>query len=228
MLYGLIGILVLASAGLALYARAAVQGAVQQYRQVPARSGLCGREVAEFVLRSAQISEVVVERGPEQALSDHYDPRARALRLSPEVHDGRDLAATGIAAHEAGHALQHAAGFGLLRLRSWSVPLARWGSAIGLPVTLVGLGLRSLPLIGLGVGLFAAVVLFQIVTLPVEIDASRRAMHALRRGGLLETEEEEKGVHSVLSSAAMTYVAAAVTGIAGFLQLALRVLPRRL
>jgi Zn-dependent membrane protease YugP len=143
------------------------------------------------------------------------------------VHDGRDLAAIGVAAHEAGHALQHAAGYWPLGLRSFSVPLARLGGMVGIPLAVVGVGMRSLPLTGLGLGLFALVVLFQLVTLPVELDASKRAVLALRGTGLLETDEEEKGVRSVLSSAALTYLAAAVSSIAGLAQVLLRLFGRR-
>lgn len=229
MLPALVAILVLGSMALAAYAQRSVQGSVAQYRQMPARSGMSGREVAEFLLRSARLDgEVEVERSPGGQLSDHYDPRARVLRLSEQVHDGRDLAAIGIAAHEAGHALQHASGYWPLGLRSISVPIARLGGMVGLPLALVGLGMRSLPLTLVGLGLFASIVLFQLITLPVEIDASRRAVAALRGSGLLETEEEEKGVRSVLSSAAMTYLAAAATSIAGLAQILLRVFARRI
>lgn len=228
MLPALIAVLVLGSVALAAYAQRAVQGSVAQYRKVPARSGMTGKEVAESLLRSARLEEVRVERSPGGDLSDHYDPRARVLRLSEAVHDGRDLAAIGIAAHEAGHALQHAAGYWPLGLRTISVPIARLGGLIGLPLAVVGLGLRSLPLTGLGLGLFAAIVLFQLITLPVELDASRRAVASLRGTGMLETEEEEIGVRSVLSSAAMTYLAAAATSIAGLAQILLRVFARRI
>lgn len=229
MLPALVAILVLGSMALAAYAQRSVQGSVAQYRQVPARSGMSGREVAEFLLRSARLDgEVEVERSPGGQLSDHYDPRARVLRLSEQVHDGRDLAAIGIAAHEAGHALQHAAGYWPLGLRSISVPIARLGGLVGLPLALIGLGMRSMPLTLVGLGLFASIVLFQLITLPVEIDASRRAVASLRGTGLLETEEEEKGVRSVLSSAAMTYLAAAATSIAGLAQILLRVFARRI
>ena len=229
MLPALVAILVLGSMALAAYAQRSVQGSVAQYRQVPARSGMSGREVAEFLLRSARLDgEVEVERSPGGQLSDHYDPRARVLRLSEQVHDGRDLAAIGIAAHEAGHALQHAAGYWPLGLRSISVPIARLGGLVGLPLAMIGLGMRSMPLTLVGLGLFASIVLFQLITLPVEIDASRRAVASLRGTGLLETEEEEKGVRSVLSSAAMTYLAAAATSIAGLAQILLWVFARRI
>lgn len=227
MLYVLVGLLVVGSMALAAFAQRAVTGAVARFREVPARSGLSGKEVAEFLLRAGGVPEVQVERSPGGKLSDHYDPRDRVLRLSEEVHDGRDLAAIGVAAHEAGHAFQHADGYWALGLRSMSVPIARWGGMVGLPLAIAGAGMRSMPLIGVGLGLFACVVLFQLITLPVELDASRRAVDALRGTGLVETQEEEKGVRSVLSSAAMTYLAAAATSIAGLAQLLLRVLGRR-
>ncbi|MCH2101842.1 MAG: zinc metallopeptidase [Planctomycetes bacterium] len=228
MLPALVVVLVLGSIALAAYAQRSVQGSVARYRAIPARSGMSGREVAEYLLRSAQLDEVSVERSSGGELSDHYDPRTRVLRLSEQVYDGRDLAAIGIAAHEAGHALQHAAGYWPLNLRSMSVPIARLGGLVGLPLALIGLGMRSIPLTGLGLGLFATIVLFQLITLPVELDASRRAVASLRGTGLLETEEEEMGVRSVLSSAAMTYLAAAATSIAGLAQILLRVFARRI
>lgn len=227
MLPALVALLVIGSIALAMYARRAISGSVAHYRQIPARSGLSGREIAEFLLRAGQVQGVTVERSPGGELSDHYDPQNRVLRLSEAVHDGRDLAAIGVAAHEAGHALQHAAGYWPLGLRSISVPMARVGGMVGLPIALAGAGMRSLPLMGAGLGLFSLVVLFQLITLPVELDASKRAVSALRGTGLLETEEEEIGVRSVLSSAALTYVAAAVSSIAGLAQVLLRLFGRR-
>jgi len=227
MLFPLVAILGIGSVGLAAYARNAVQRTVARYREVPARAGLSGREVAEYVLRAAGVQGVQIERA-QGLLSDHYDPRNKVLRLSDDVHDGRHLTAFGIAAHEAGHAVQHAYRYGLLNLRSYTAPLAMLGSTVGLPLALVGLALRSPLLILLGLALFGLVVLFQLITLPVELDASRRAIELLRGSGLMETEEEENGVRSVLSSAAMTYLAAAVTGIASLAHMALRLFTRRL
>jgi uncharacterized protein len=227
MLPALVALLLVGSVALAVYARRAVSGSVAHYRQIPGRSGLSGREVAEFLLRAGQVEGVSIERSAGGELSDHYDPSARVLRLSQAVHDGRDLAAIGVAAHEAGHALQHAAGYWPLGLRSFSVPLAKLGGMVGLPLAVIGLGMRSLLITGLGLGLFALVVVFQLVTLPVELDASKRAVLALRGTGLLETDEEEIGVRSVLSSAALTYLAAAVSSIAGLAQVLLRLFGRR-
>ncbi len=227
MLYPVAGLLIVGSMALAAYARAKVQGTVKRYQQVPGRVGLNGREVAEYVLRAGGVEGVTIER-TDGFLRDHYDPRNRVLRLSDDVYTGRHLAAFGIAAHEAGHAVQHAQGYGLLQLRSLTAPLAGLGSSLGLPVAMVGAGLRSVPILMIGLLLFALVVLFQLLTLPVELDASRRAVQLLRGSGLVETEEEEKGVRSVLSSAALTYLAAAVSGIAGLAHFALRMLGRRI
>jgi uncharacterized protein len=227
MLFPLVALLGFGSLGLAAYARNAVQRTVVRYRDVPARAGLSGREVAEYVLRAAGVQGVEIERA-KGVLSDHYDPRRKILRLSDDVHDGRHLTAFGIAAHEAGHAVQHAYSYSLLGLRSFTAPLAMLGSTVGLPVALLGLGLRSPVLILIGLALFGLVVLFQLLTLPVELDASRRAIELLRGSGLIETAEEETGVRSVLSSAAMTYLAAAVTGIASLAHLALRLFTRRI
>lgn len=227
MLFPAATLLILGSMGLAAYARAKVQGTVRRYREVPGRVGLNGREVAEYVLRAGGVEGVAIEQ-VDGFLTDHYDPRKRVLRLSSDVYRGRDLAAFGIAAHEAGHAVQHATGYTLLGLRSLTAPLAGLGSTLGLPIAVVGASLRSIPILMLGLLLFAMVVLFQLLTLPVELDASRRAVHLLRGSGLVETQEEEKGVRSVLSSAALTYLAAAVSGIAGLATFALRMLGRRI
>jgi uncharacterized protein len=226
MLFPLVGLLGIGSVGLAVYARGAVHRTVAHYREVPARAGLSGREVAEYVLRASGVEGVEIERA-KGVLSDHYDPRRKILRLSDDIYDGRHLTAFGIAAHEAGHAVQHAYKYPWLGLRSFTAPVAMLGSTVGLPVALLGLGLRSPLLIFLGLGLFAVVVLFQLITLPVELDASRRAIKLLRGSGLMETEEEETGVRSVLSSAALTYLASAVAGIASLFHMAWRLLVRR-
>jgi Zn-dependent membrane protease YugP len=226
MLYFVVALLLTGSFGLAAYARTKVQGTVRRYRQIPGRVGLSGKEVAEYVLQAGGASGVEIQQ-TEGFLSDHYDPRQRVLRLSADVYEGRDLAAFGIAAHEAGHAIQHATGYSLLGLRSLTAPLASLGSTLGIPLALFGVGLRSIPLTMVGLSLFALVVVFQLITLPVELDASRRAVELLRGSGLIETSEEEVGVRSVLSSAALTYLAAAVSGIASLAHFALRLFGRR-
>lgn len=197
---------------LTVWAQASVRGAFKRYASVPSRAGLTGAEVARRVMEGAGVEGVRVEAA-QGFLTDHYDPRHKVLRLSPQVYGGRSVASMGIAAHEAGHAIQEAAGYGPLALRNLAVPTAGLGSALGLPLLILGVVLALFPLALLGLALFAGVVLFQLVTLPVEIDASRRAVLRLREERLVEGPEEEKGVQTMLTAAAMTYVAAALTGI---------------
>jgi Zn-dependent membrane protease YugP len=208
----------------ALIAQARVKSAFSRFASVTTRSGLSGAEVAELLLRSRGITDVTVE-ATSGFLSDHYDPRAKTLRLSEAVHGGRSVSALGVAAHETGHALQHADGYAWLNFRSTIVPVVSVMSRLGgwlLPIGLilsaygwrsggtpspVGLGL----LYGAAIGL-AAVVVFSLVTLPVEIDASQRAMRLLEGAGVLVGPEVD-GARTVLSAAAWTYVASAASAI---------------
>jgi hypothetical protein len=208
----LLALAILAAAGFALWAQLAVRSAFQRWSRVATRSGVTGAEVARFVLEHGGTEGVRVESVPG-FLSDHYDPFKKVLRLSPEVYSGRSVAAFGVAAHEAGHAIQHARRFAPLTFRTLVVPTASFGSGLGLPLILIGLLFQLTPLAVIGLVFFAAVVGFQLLTLPVEIDASRRAVAALRGSGLIQSAEEEKGVKAMLTAAAMTYVAAAVSGI---------------
>ena len=147
-------------------------------------------------------------------LSDHYDPRAKVLRLSREVYEGRSLASVGVACHEAGHALQDARGYALLELRNVMVPMASFGSKFAWIVIIAGLILKGIPaLLTVGILLFTAVVLFQIVTLPVEFNASTRAKKALSDLGIIQGPGEVAGVARVLNAAAMTYVAAMISSV---------------
>ncbi|HUU43588.1 MAG TPA: zinc metallopeptidase, partial [Planctomycetota bacterium] len=155
-------------------------------------------------------------------LSDHYDPRSKTLRLSPEVHGGRSVASVGVAAHEAGHALQHAHGYAPMSLRSAFVPVATFGSWLAFPLIFIGFLFASLELMKWGIILFGAIVVFQLITLPVEFNASKRAKAALANSGIVVTEEEAHGVSAVLSAAALTYVAAAVAALAQLLYFLLR------
>ncbi len=222
---------------LVMAAQNAFQAAYRRYSQVPARSGLSGAEVARGVLRQAGIeleagrggggrpggaSGVRVELIPGRH-GDHYDPRNKTLRLSEAVFHGRSVAALGVAAHEAGHAIQHARGYLPLRLRSLAVPTASLGSQLGFPLIFLGLIFHSFGLAVAGLVLFTAVVLFQLITLPVEFDASRRAELALAEGGMVVGADEAEGVGRVLRAAAMTYVVAALTGLAQLLYFALAV-----
>ena len=155
-------------------------------------------------------------------LSDHYDPRAKRLRLSPGVYQSNSVAAMGIACHEAGHALQHANGYAPLALRNAIVPVAQIGSWLAWPMIFGGMLLQMQNLALLGVIAFSAMVVFQLITLPVEFDASNRAKAQLKTLGILHSNEESKGVSAVLDAAAMTYVAATVTALVQLLYFALR------
>lgn len=188
-----------------------VHQAYAEARQVGASSGYSGAEAAEAILARSGLAPVRLEV-TEGFLSDHYDPRQRVLRLSPDVYQGRSLAALGIAAHEAGHALQDATGYPLLKLRNGIVPLAAWGGNLSWILILLGFALSSLNLVLIGIAAFSLTVVFQVVTLPVEYDASRRARQALGTLGLIAPGEEPI-VRRVLSAAALTYVAATLTSI---------------
>lgn len=196
---------------LALWAQFRVQSAYARASQLPASSGLSGAEAAEAVLADGRVAGVRIEP-TEGYLSDHYSPGEKALRLSPDVYVGRSLASLGIAAHEAGHAIQDARRYPLLVVRGAMVPLASIGSSAAWVLMLIGVLLSSLMLIKLGIVAFATTVVFQLVNLPVEFDASRRARQALLAGGLV-TREEDAEVKRVLDAAALTYVAATLTSI---------------
>lgn len=196
---------------LALWAQFRVQSAYAWARDVPARSGFSGADAAEAVLTDARVPPVRIEP-TEGFLSDHYVPGERILRLSPEVFAGRSLAALGIAAHEAGHAIQDARRYPLLIVRNALVPLASVGGSLSWILMLVGFLLSSLMLIKVGIIAFGLTVVFQLVNLPVEFDASRRARLALLEGGLI-TPAEDATVKRVLDAAALTYVAATLTSV---------------
>ena len=202
---------------LSLWASFKVKSTFHHYSQVRPRSGLSGAEAARELLRLNDVRDVRVEP-IEGFLSDHYDPSARVLRLSPDVYQGRSLAALGVAAHEAGHALQHAAGYKPLAFRSLVVKPAMFGSNLGLYVVFGGLMLHATSMVWLGIVLFSAFVLFTLVTLPVELNASSRAVAVLERSGMI-TAQEVDGTRKVLSAAAMTYVAAAIGAVLQLLYL---------
>lgn len=195
----------------ALYAQLRVQSAYRRYSAVPVASGMSGAEVAAEILRRNGLSAVQVER-IDGMLSDHYDPRTRVLRLSSDVYDGASVASVGVAAHESGHALQHAQEYGPLALRSAMVPVTQFGSWLAWPIFILGFFFHSGTFMQLGILIFSAAVAFTLVTLPVEFDASRRALRVLAGEGLV-TADELGGVRAVLGAAALTYVAAAATAI---------------
>ncbi len=196
-----------------------VQARFARYSRVGARSGITGAEAARAILDNAGLYDVQVEM-TDGFLSDHYNPMTRSLALSPEVYRGRSLAAIGVAAHEAGHALQHAEHYASLWLRSALVPLAGIGSQLGWIVMAVGLVLHPFVVL-LGAVLFGAVLAFQLVTLPVEFDASNRAKRLVLQMGLVAPDERE-GVDKVLNAAALTYVAALITSVLTLLYFLMR------
>jgi Zn-dependent membrane protease YugP len=204
----------------ALWAQWRVSRAFSEASQIPPQSGVSGAEAAAVVMQAAGVTGVGIEPS-DGYLSDHYDPSEKVLRLSPDVYRRRSLAALGVAAHEAGHAIQDQQRYAPLVLRNIMVPVAAFGSQaswyiifLGLILTLSGLlppDIGRLVVYG-GIGLFATVVVFQIVNLPVEFDASRRARIALQEAGLVSPEEDQV-VAKVLNAAALTYVAATLTSI---------------
>jgi Zn-dependent membrane protease YugP len=198
-----------------------VKSAFGKWSQVPASSRMTGAQAAQRMLQSAGLGNVGIEPA-HGFLSDHYDPRVRKLRLSANVYEGRSVAAMGIACHEAGHALQHAKGYAPLQFRTAIVPVASIGSWLAWPLIMIGLMLQSSNLAVAGIVLFAGVVLFQMVTLPVEFDASNRAKEQLRSLGIIQSNQEAGGVAAVLNAAALTYVAATVAAIAQLLYFAMR------
>ena len=206
---------------LGLGAQAWVTFAVRAQSGVPLRSGMSGADVASLVLRRSGLAGVRIEETTGW-LSDHYDPTTRTLRLSPDNFEGRSVAAAGIAAHEAGHAIQHAQGYWPMGVRQKLVPLANLGTQLGVLLIAFGMFLGMFGLAKIGVVVFAAFVLFTIVTLPVEIDASVRAHRALAATGALAPAELD-GVGRVLRAAAATYVAATLTAILQLLYYGLRV-----
>lgn len=197
-----------------------VKSAFSKYGDVTNRRGITGAEAARRILSAAGLGRVQVEQA-QGFLSDHYDPRSKVLRLSPDVYSRPTLAAVGVAAHEAGHALQDAKGYAPMQLRSAIVPVAQIGSNLAWPLLLFGFLLQTMALVKIGIVLFAGAVLFQLVTLPVEFNASRRAMAALEGVGVL-SGDELPGARRVLSAAALTYVAAAVTAVMQLLYFLLR------
>ncbi|MDA8697473.1 zinc metallopeptidase [Rhodopirellula sp.] len=202
-------VLMLGAMVLGLIAQAHVKSAFNQMSRVPA--GLTGQQAARQMLDREGLYNVGIEQiGGE--LSDHYDPRSKVLRLSQDVYHGNSMAAVGVACHEAGHALQDAASYAPLVIRNMAVPSANFGSGTGMVLIMAGLFLGMTGLIMFGAILFSAVVAFQVINLPVEFDASRRARQALVAQGMIAPNEEHY-VAKVLNAAAMTYVAGTVQSI---------------
>ncbi len=213
-------ILVLIGAVLCLWAQARVSSTYKKYSRVRSRSGLTGAAAAQKILQMSGIYDVRIEHVRGE-LTDHYDPANKVLRLSDSVYGSSSIAAIGVAAHECGHAVQHDKGYAPLSIRTALVPVANIGSRAGIPLILLGalLGMNQL-LIQIGIWVFALAVLFQVVTLPVEFNASGRALAMLGDYGMLE-RDETSGCRKVLSAAALTYVAAAASAILQLLRLVL-------
>jgi len=205
-------ILLLPALLLAIYAQAKVKSTFQKYLRVPANSGVSGAQAARALLDRNNLPDVPIVV-TQHSLGDHYDPRRKVLRLSPEVYHGRSLAALGVAAHETGHALQHAQSYIPLNIRTAFFPVASFGSSLALPLFFIGFLFQTEFLMSLGIILFTAAVLFQVITLPVEFNASSRALYLLENAGFLSRGAEVRGARQVLSAAALTYLAATAMAV---------------
>ncbi len=201
----------------AMYAQSKIQSAFNKYSKVSSRSGYTGAQVARRILDKNGLYDINIEY-VQGRLTDHYDPRSRVLRLSSTVYNGTSLASLGVAAHEVGHAIQHADGYYFLMLRNTIAPIAGFGSRFVWLLIIAGFAFSAPSLVTAGIVLYLGVVLFQIITLPVEINASGRALMQLENGGYL-TQEEFIPTKRVLDAAALTYVAATLTAIAQLLRL---------
>lgn len=194
--------------GVAMWAQSKVQSNFERYAKVGAKAQVTGLQVARKLLDEHGLYDVKVELSKRGSLSDHYDPLKRVVRLSQPVYSRASVASLSIAAHEVGHAIQHAEGYAMLKFRSLLFPAANLGSRSAPILLILGFLMSFPPLIGIGIGLFSVAVLFQLATLPVEFDASNRAKKELYRLGFV-SETERTGVNRVLNAAALTYVASA-------------------
>lgn len=203
---------------LSMWAQFRVSSTFSRFSKVRASSGMTATQMAEQLLHAEGVYDVSVER-TRGNLTDHYDPKNMVLRLSDSTANSTSVAALGVAAHEAGHVLQHRDGYAPLMLRTAAVPVVNIGSNLSWPLFLVGLIFSWEPLLYAGIALFALAVLFALITLPVEFNASKRALAALEANGYLQPGEEMRGARKVLSAAAMTYVASAFMAIMQLLRL---------
>ena len=211
--------LVLPAILISLFAQMKVQSTYKKYKKVMSAHGKTAADITRTILDSNGLQSVRLESVSGQ-LTDHYDPRADVVRLSDAVMHDTSVASIGVAAHEAGHAVQHHTGYFPIRARNAVLPVANFGSRLSVPLILLGIILSVQPLVSLGILLFSFVLLFQLITLPVEFNASRRAIATLRESGVLKGQELS-GAKAVLSAAAMTYVAAVLTSAAQLLRLVL-------
>lgn len=217
---------------IAFGAQALVKSAFARYSRVGNTRNLSGAEAAQLMLQSEGVNDVQIRRYEGGWLSDHYNPATKIINLSPEVYDGRSVASVGIACHEAGHALQHAQGYAFLKLRSLLVPVVGIGSKLGMWILMIGFALayaqqfasdgNGVKIATFGLILFSSVFLFQLITLPVEWNASTRSKHALVSHGIVAPGAETRGVSAVLNAAALTYLAAAISSLLQILYFAYR------
>lgn len=218
-------VLVVPAIILSLLAQAKVKSTYSKYARVSNTKRITGAQAALNVLSHYGIRNVRIECGHGK-LSDHYDPRVNVIRLSPEVYSGASIAAIGIACHEAGHAAQHAENYLPIKVRNFILPVANFGSSAGVLIAILGYFLGFGLLVDIGIILFAAVVVFQLVTLPIEFNASSRALKVIDETGMLHNEEK-MGAKKVLSAAAMTYVASLLVSLMSLIRLILRTNSRR-
>lgn len=204
---------------LSLWASHNVNSTFQKYSSQHSIRRLTGADAAQRVLRANGVTGVRIER-VGGSLTDHFDPRTNVIRLSDSVYNSTSTAAIGVACHEAGHAVQYAVGYAPIKLRAAIIPITNFGSRLAMPLILAGILFSSFgdTLVYLGIACFGLSLVFQLVTLPVEFNASRRAMQTIESAGLL-TEEEQRGAKKTLQAAALTYVAATATALAQFLRL---------
>jgi len=212
-------LILLPAVAIAIYAQYKVKSAYNKYSDIKSKSGFTGADIAQKLLKNNNINDVQVKR-IEGDLNDHYDPKEKVLNLSDGVYGSNSLAAIGIAAHEAGHAIQDYDNYKPLSIRAKLVPAANIGSQAGLPLAIFGFFLQSQIMIGIGFVVFLAAVFFQIVTLPVEFNASNRAIQQLNQNSYLDSNELQ-GAKKVLRAAAFTYVAATLVAFANLLRIAM-------
>ena len=218
-------ILVLPMVILSMFASSRVNSSFKRYSKVISSRRITGAQAAFEVLRYYGITNVQIERVSGN-LTDHFDPRTNVIRLSDNVYNSTSVAAIGVACHEAGHAAQYAQGYSPIKIRNTILPLANIGSKAGVPLAILGYFLNFEPLAMAGVIFFSFAVVFQLVTLPVEFNASKRALSVISDVDIL-SDEEKKGAKSVLSAAAMTYVASLAVSVASLLRLILTINRRR-
>lgn len=219
MLYYATGVIMIPVLLFSFYCQIKVKRAFRRYSSVHAMCGMTGAQVAARLLQLNGITDVQI-RQIGGTLTDYYDPKNKEICLSGDVYNATSVAAIGVACHEAGHACQHAQGYAPLKIRNAAIPATRIGSSLGIPLVLLGMVFTWRPLIMVGIVLYALVALFQLLTLPVEFNASRRALQTIESNQFL-TEQEYRGAKKVLTAAALTYVAALASALATLLRLLL-------